>query len=348
MVPACLNPSAGSAYARSYQKQPGDFGVVVRDSSSRNARDPLGPDLPIHPRARPSWSRGPSGPRRHRYAPTAHDATRAIPDAHRDGGGDEVGDGQKIHQRKKPPPSRRGAFIRWPRISTLAGRGNSRGRLATSSRVVVLGAGSSLPPILSPPSHPVKTVPRASTIGVRARPGIDPARRASSDRAPSHTSGLPGPPHAARRRGVHVSVHARGAGRSAGDRRGVRPRPGPAAPLAWRACRRSPLGVGDFRTWLACREMLARRCTLDDGRSPTYGFAELARLIGVSEKRARASVNRLVGAGLLNWSDEVIELPRNPAGRATTPSPTPSAAARAPLPSPAASSDSWPPARDRP
>src|SRR5438270_861444 len=50
----------------------------------------------------------------------------------------------------------------------------------------------------------------------------------------------------------------------------------------WRACRQGPLGVGDFRTWLACREMVARRCTLDDARSPTYGFAELARLTGVS------------------------------------------------------------------
>ena len=55
--------------------------------------------------------------------------------------------------------------------------------------------------------------------------------------------------------------------------------------------------------------MLARRCTLDAGRSPTYGFAELARLTGVSEKRARASVNHLVAAGLLSWSDAVIDFP---------------------------------------
>ena len=52
----------------------------------------------------------------------------------------------------------------------------------------------------------------------------------------------------------------------------------------------------DFRTWLACREMIARRCTLDDRRSPNYGFTELARLTGVSQRRARASVGRLVGA----------------------------------------------------
>jgi hypothetical protein len=89
--------------------------------------------------------------------------------------------------------------------------------------------------------------------------------------------------------------------------------------MAWRVCQRSPLGVGDFRAWLACREMLARRCTVDGGRSPTYGFAELARLTGVSEKRARFSVNHLVGAGLLTWSGQVIGFPDNDSGSASEP-----------------------------
>ena len=79
----------------------------------------------------------------------------------------------------------------------------------------------------------------------------------------------------------------------------------------WRRCRQSPLGVGDFRTWLACREMLARRCTLGDRRSPAYGFTELARLTGVSEKRARSSVNRLTAAELLIWSNDVIGFPNS-------------------------------------
>src|SRR4051794_36613209 len=87
----------------------------------------------------------------------------------------------------------------------------------------------------------------------------------------------------------------------------------------WRACRLSPLTVGDFRTWLACREMLARRCTIDDGRSPTYGYAELARLTGVSEKTARSSVNHLVGAGLLTWSDQAIGFPDPGPGSASEP-----------------------------
>ena len=80
---------------------------------------------------------------------------------------------------------------------------------------------------------------------------------------------------------------------------------------AWRACRRGPLGIADFRTWLACREMVARRCTLDRdrGRSPTYGLAELSRLTGVSPRRARASVRRLGAAGLLTWSEDDIGFP---------------------------------------
>jgi hypothetical protein len=69
------------------------------------------------------------------------------------------------------------------------------------------------------------------------------------------------------------------------------------------------LGIGDFRAWLACRELEARRCGLERGRAPAYGFPELAKLCGVSEKRARASVIRLVAAALLEWSDGAIGFP---------------------------------------
>lgn len=88
----------------------------------------------------------------------------------------------------------------------------------------------------------------------------------------------------------------------------------PAASLmaAWRACRSDPLGIGDFRTWLACREMVARRCLAEQGRAPAYSFAELARLLGVAEKRARASANRMVTAGLLRWSEHDIGFPEPP------------------------------------
>lgn len=88
---------------------------------------------------------------------------------------------------------------------------------------------------------------------------------------------------------------------------------------AWRTCQRSPLGVGAFRTWLACQELVARRCSLDHGRSPNYGLTELARLTGVSEKRARSSVNHLVGAGLLSWSNQVLDFPDAESGSGTDP-----------------------------
>ena len=86
---------------------------------------------------------------------------------------------------------------------------------------------------------------------------------------------------------------------------------------AWRACRSRPLGVGDFRTWLACREMVTRRdagirhalvgqYAPASGREPTYTVAELARLLGVVQRRARASVRRLEAAGLIRWSESVL------------------------------------------
>ncbi len=71
---------------------------------------------------------------------------------------------------------------------------------------------------------------------------------------------------------------------------------------AWRACRERPLGTGDFRAWLALREMVARRCGLGSGRAPAYSPGELAGLLGVTERRARASIRRLVYAGLVGWS----------------------------------------------
>jgi hypothetical protein len=82
---------------------------------------------------------------------------------------------------------------------------------------------------------------------------------------------------------------------------------------AWRACRSAPLGIGDFRTWLACREIRARRCLAQEGHVPAYSFKELATLLGVAQKRARASVQRLVHAGLLEWADHAIAFPEPPA-----------------------------------
>src|SRR3954469_15117506 len=77
----------------------------------------------------------------------------------------------------------------------------------------------------------------------------------------------------------------------------------------WRACRARPLGIGDFRAWLAAHEMVARRCTLHDGRAPAYAVAELAGLLGITRKRASAALRRLQAAGLIDWSESAIDFP---------------------------------------
>ncbi len=83
---------------------------------------------------------------------------------------------------------------------------------------------------------------------------------------------------------------------------------------AWRACRARPLGVGDFRAWLAAREMVARRCTLGEAREADYSPGELASLLGVARRRASASLRRLEAAGLLEWSPSTLGFPEGPPG----------------------------------
>ena len=80
---------------------------------------------------------------------------------------------------------------------------------------------------------------------------------------------------------------------------------------AWRTCRSRPQAPADFRTWLACYEMVARRAVLSR-RTPTFSYGELARLLGVTERRARASVRRIVAAGLVEWSEAAIVFPSLP------------------------------------
>jgi DNA-binding MarR family transcriptional regulator len=77
----------------------------------------------------------------------------------------------------------------------------------------------------------------------------------------------------------------------------------------WRACRSKAhgLSIGDFRSYLAAHEMVARRSrkASQPGRDTSlasYSAAELARLTGVTTKRARASIRRLATAGLIHRS----------------------------------------------
>jgi hypothetical protein len=65
--------------------------------------------------------------------------------------------------------------------------------------------------------------------------------------------------------------------------------------------------VGDFRAWLALHEMVERRQPAGKGGFARFTPDELAKLCGVTLKRARASIRRLIGAGLVRWSDGSIE-----------------------------------------
>jgi hypothetical protein len=81
---------------------------------------------------------------------------------------------------------------------------------------------------------------------------------------------------------------------------------------AWFACQGIEIGIGEFRAWLACHEMVKRRGFAPEGTQPTYGFAELATLLGVTQPRARLLVHALVTAGLLTWSESAITFPDPP------------------------------------
>jgi hypothetical protein len=80
----------------------------------------------------------------------------------------------------------------------------------------------------------------------------------------------------------------------------------------WFACQGIDLGIGEFRAWLACIEMVKRRTFARHGAQASYGFAELARLLGVTHQRARLLVQNLVAAGLLTWSESAITFPEPP------------------------------------
>lgn len=63
----------------------------------------------------------------------------------------------------------------------------------------------------------------------------------------------------------------------------------------------------DLRMWLACHEMLARRCQLTSSRLPTFTEQELITLVGSgTTSKAKKGIQRLTTAGLLNWERNCI------------------------------------------
>ena len=73
--------------------------------------------------------------------------------------------------------------------------------------------------------------------------------------------------------------------------------------LLWWLYRQRYIRLRDLRVWLACQEMVARRCQCQPDRIPHYTLAELHRLVGgVGGPHLRASLRHLESLGLLTWS----------------------------------------------
>src|SRR5438093_8242734 len=73
--------------------------------------------------------------------------------------------------------------------------------------------------------------------------------------------------------------------------------------LLWWVYRQRYIQLRDLRVWLACQEMVARRCQLLPGQVPHYTLTELHKLVGgVGGPHLRCSIRRLETHGLLAWS----------------------------------------------
>ena len=74
----------------------------------------------------------------------------------------------------------------------------------------------------------------------------------------------------------------------------------------WALFRASEISFYDMRVWLACHEILARRCKAQD-RIPQYREQEVLDLVSTGNRpKVRASINRLTSAGLLHWTVDRI------------------------------------------
>lgn len=76
----------------------------------------------------------------------------------------------------------------------------------------------------------------------------------------------------------------------------------------WSCLRSGDIELRDLRVWLASHELLARRCTLEAGRTPRYSIEELHGLVGgVGGEHVRRSVRRLEKHGLLQFNEDAID-----------------------------------------
>lgn len=78
----------------------------------------------------------------------------------------------------------------------------------------------------------------------------------------------------------------------------------------WEAVRTKIITPLDLRVWLACQELVARRCGAPKGTPVKYTPAEARALVRAnSDGAVLAAVRRLTAAGLLHWSGEGITFP---------------------------------------
>lgn len=76
---------------------------------------------------------------------------------------------------------------------------------------------------------------------------------------------------------------------------------------AWSCLQSGDIELRDLRVWLACHELVARRCTLKAGRTPRYTFEEIHVLVGgAGGEHVRQSVRRLERNGLLEFAEDTV------------------------------------------
>lgn len=79
---------------------------------------------------------------------------------------------------------------------------------------------------------------------------------------------------------------------------------------AWWVFKTERIRLLDLRVWLACFELVARRCRLQKGRLPRYHWREIQALTGLSDAgHVRRAVRRLQEVGLLRWDETRITFP---------------------------------------
>ncbi|GMV26717.1 MAG: hypothetical protein AMXMBFR58_27480 [Phycisphaerae bacterium] len=80
----------------------------------------------------------------------------------------------------------------------------------------------------------------------------------------------------------------------------------------WEAVRTKIITPLDLRCWLACHELVARRCGAHKGTPVRYTPAEVQHLVRAdTEREVQLSLIRLYAAGFLHWSGAAIAFPNS-------------------------------------